>query len=131
MSIAFHDELDECRGLNGWFRTTTPDSIDVCGFNTNRFLPAPKRLILHELGHAWTVENVDEKTQRLFLDDRGLSSWKGESVAWEDRGFEQAAEIIAWALLDEERTIRTLPHLDPDEITRAYQLLTSKPLPQR
>jgi hypothetical protein len=109
LSLAFHDKLDECRGLYGWFRTTAPVSIDICGLNANRFLPGPKRLILHELAHAWTYESIDEETKRLFLEERGLSSWLGESVAWEERGFEQAAEIIAWALMDEERMIRTSP----------------------
>ena len=131
LSLAFHDELDQCHGLYGWFRVATPVHIDICGFNADRLLPAPKRLILHELAHAWAHENVDEESKRLFLRDRGLTSWHDESTPWEERGFEQAAEIIAWALMDEERTIRTLPELDPRTITQAYQLLTSTPLPPR
>ena len=131
LSLAFHDDLDECHGLYGWFRTSSPVHIDICGFNANRFLPAPKRLILHELAHAWTHENIDEESKRLFLQDRGSTSWHDESTPWEERGFEQAAEIIAWALMDEERTIRTLPELDPSTIRQAYQLLTSTPLPPR
>ena len=46
------------------------------------------------------------------------------------QGSEQAAEIIAWALMDKELVMVTMNNADPETLARAYQVLTSTPPPK-
>ena len=131
LEIEFHDQLDPCDGYYGSFKNSDPAHIDICGFNNNRFLPAPKKMILHEMAHVWLVANVDNETKSSFLGLRGLRTWNDQDFDWSERGFEHAAEVIAWALLDEERRILTVPYTQPESFAVAYTLLTGRAPPTR
>ena len=101
VAIAFHDGKEPCHGNLGFHRSGTPARIDICGFNWDRFVTAAKKTILHELGHAWTDHTLTEEARQRFLSIRGLTSWADGPTPWESRGSEHAAEIIAWALMDQ------------------------------
>jgi hypothetical protein len=126
LSIAFHDEKEACSGHYGFYRPSTPARIDICGFNRNRFLVTPKRTMLHELAHAWLDENLDDETRHRFLELRSLDAWNETSGPWESRGFEHAAEIITWGLIDEELSLAKIGDGTPRDLAAAYELLTSR-----
>ena len=89
-----------------------------------------RRTLLHEMAHIWANAAVDDDTRRAFLDLRGLESW-AEVPAWDERGSEHAAEIMMWALMDEELLMATIPDNSADELGAAYFLLTGEPVPGR
>ena len=125
LAIAFHDDKKPCDGQPGLFRSSTPTQIDICGFNRNRFLVTPKKTILHELGHAWAQLNLTNDIRERFLHLRGLDTWADEKTPWEEKVSEHAAEVIAWALIDQELLMTTIRNADPETLAQAYELLTS------
>ena len=83
-----------------------------------------KRTLLHEIGHIWAAESLDEATRDSFLELRGLESWADKGTPWQDRGSEQAAEIMAWALMDGELLLATLSDHDPVGLAVGFTVLT-------
>jgi hypothetical protein len=79
--------------------------------------------ILHELGHAWLTSSVSTETQTTFLHLRGLETWNDHDQPWHKRGFEHAAEIIAWALIDQEVWMYRIRPNDFDSLSTGYQVL--------
>ena len=126
LSLSFHDDRSECEGHVGYFYPGTPASIDICGFNWDRFLITPKKTILHELAHAWGHQTLDDETRNRFLDIRGLDTWQGNSVAWEEQGIEHAAEVIAWGLIDEDLLLTSIGEADSVQLAEAFELLTGR-----
>ena len=74
------------------------------------------------------------------LEQRGLDTWAG-GTEWDERGAEHAAEIITWAAMDENISVRWLetnidgtttdswklfkvPNSNPDQLAAAFELLT-------
>ena len=45
---------------------------------------------------------LTDQTRQTFCRLRGLTAWNDDDTRWEEQGSEQAAEIIAWALFDQE-----------------------------
>lgn len=66
-----------------------------------------------------------------FLDLRGLTTWNDDRVAWEERGFEQGAEIIAWSLGDQGEVILmpSIPNNERPQMIEAFEVLTGEPFP--
>ena len=124
VSLSFHDDRAACEGYVGYFRPGAPASIDICGFNWNRFLVTPKKTILHELAHVWAHQTLDSETRKRFLDLRGLDTWQDNSVAWEEQGIEHAAEVIAWGLIDEDLLLTSIGETDALQLAEAFELLT-------
>ena len=88
-----------------------------------------QKTLLHELAHAWADLTLDSEMRRRFLDLRGLDIWHDNSVPWEERGFEHAAEIIAWGLLDQDLLLTSIGETDTRKLAEAFELLTGrKPL---
>ena len=103
--------------------------VDICGFNWDRFLITPKKTLLHELGHAWAGLTLTGDMREAFVQFRGLNTWGDDRFPWAEQGSEQAAEIIAWALLDEELVMAHIHNTDPQRLAQAYELLTATQLP--
>jgi len=58
-----------------------------------------------------------------FLVSRGLRSWNASDEPWEHRGYEQAAEVLAWGL--GERIITpSIPDNDFEQLCDAFEFLT-------
>ena len=125
VSLAFHDEKVTCQGQNGYFHPGSPYRIDICGFNWDRFLVTPRKVILHELAHVWVHENLDEDARNDFLDLRGLEVWQDGKASWADQGQEHAAEIIAWGLMDEEISMTSIGEHESSNLAAAFEFLTS------
>jgi hypothetical protein len=127
--LRFHDGKTPCQGQNGYFRPDSPHRVDICGFNWDRFLVTPRKVILHELGHVWAHENLDAETRQDFIDMRDLEVWQDRQVPWAEQGQEHAAEILAWGLMDEEISMTSIGESDPAQLVVAYQILTSSEMP--
>jgi len=123
LEVTFHDDLESCGGNFGLYRAGAPDRVDICGFNWDRFVVTAKRTLLHELGHAWTQYNLTDDAREQFLALRDLDTWGDDGFPWKEQGSEQAAEIIAWALIDQELQL-AISDADPENLSHAYAQLT-------
>ena len=85
--------------------------------------PYAARTLLHELGHVWEHQYVDDPTRQSFLDLRGLAAWSALDVKWHERGNEQVAEAIAWGLM-EYPIITMIPDANPGELAAGFHLIT-------
>jgi hypothetical protein len=83
---------------------------------------AVKRALLHELGHVWTDETLSERDRAAFAEHRGCASWA--DGPWQGRASEHAAEIIAWALMDRELSMITIPDHEPEQLAAGFRVLT-------
>jgi hypothetical protein len=126
MQIVFHEDIRDCQGHVGLYWAELR-RLDMCVYHVDSLA---KRTILHELAHAWDGFVLREPTRRDFLHLRQLQTWASQGVAWELRGQEQTAEVIAWGLMDQPLYL-TIPNNRPDELHAAFELLTGGPSPFR
>jgi hypothetical protein len=87
-----------------------------------------RRILLHEMGHIWIDQNVSQAKRARFLELRGLRAWNDSTDPWEERGFEQGAEIMAWAL-GNRILFAQIPANDPVQLGAGFELLTGVPTP--
>lgn len=80
--------------------------------------------LLHELGHAWILDNVDRPTETALLELSDRDTWNNPDVPWSERGFEYAAEVLAWGLLDETAPMVRIGRPACQELAAAFELLT-------
>jgi hypothetical protein len=78
---------------------------------------------LHELGHAWVHQHLDDDDRAAFVGHRALEHWD-EPARWYQKGTEHAAEIMAWGLLDEDIGVRTIAPNDHASLVASFQFLT-------
>jgi hypothetical protein len=122
VEIEFHADPSDCAGHLGFARRSR---VDVC---TTLLNAMTRRLLLHEMSHVWLDQNLSSWTRAKFLEVRGLASWNSAEDPWQVRGFEQAAEIVSWAI-GERILSAQIPDNDPEQMAEAYELLTEQPLP--
>ncbi len=129
--IEFPDDEAACHGYGGVY---LPSKTTV------RICRPSKTTMIHELAHSWVETTLNASERNAFLDLRGLDTWAG-GTEWDERGAEHAAEIITWAAMDENISLRwletntdgsttetwrllKLPNSSHDEIAAAFELLT-------
>ena len=123
LDISFHPyDSEECPGIGIALWTAGKDTHRI------RLCSPSKRVLLHELGHAWTHKTLNPADRTQLIEWLGLESWDSGNIAHPNRGIEQTADIIAWGLLD--RRDR-MPHLGPVDLAAAYELLTGRRSPYR
>ena len=88
--------------------------------------PIPRRghLMLHELSHAWLVDNVDDSTRGAFLAAVGLETWNDKQERWANRGVEWAAETVTWGLKGIDSIPLNLGGPSCDLIAEGFRILT-------
>ena len=123
--IRFHDDRDACDGRTGLH---VDGVVDLCGIHTNDL---SRRTVLHEMAHAWLDANLSAGLEERFLRLRQLETWNDHDAGWEERGSEQAAEVVEWALAGQGTgmDLPSIPDNEPGQLVVAYQLLTGRPLP--
>lgn len=123
IDVTFHPDTSGCSGhLGRWIS----GRVDVCVVIVSEIA---RDAILHEIGHAWVDENVSATTREQFMRMRGLTAWNDQSVIWDERGFEHAAETLAWAL-GHRYIAPGIPDHGPARLSAAFELLTGGlPLP--
>jgi hypothetical protein len=126
LEIRFHRDRDACRGRLGYY---FEGGVDVCRLHADLWA---SRELLHEMAHGWLAANLTDDERDRFLDLRGLPTWNDPSVVWDERGFEQGAEILAWAIGDQAEGLHipSIPDNARPQLAAAYRLLTSEPLPK-
>ncbi|MEX2626493.1 MAG: hypothetical protein WD225_06390 [Ilumatobacteraceae bacterium] len=122
LEVAFHDDPSGCEGRRGYYRDGTVDMCPGTLINVST-----RDTLLHEMGHSWS-EQLPTDTRSAFLSLRGLREWSSSAVGWEERGWEQAAEVISWAI-GERILTPTIPEATPDELSAGFELLTGVPMP--
>lgn len=81
--------------------------------------------LLHELAHVWLIDHVDVDTQERFMALVGTQVWRGsEGAPWHERGVEQAAETLAWGLLDEPTTLGRIGDPSCAVVAEGFAVLT-------
>lgn len=122
IEVHFHADTSGCYGHLG---SELGGRLDVCVVIVSEIA---RDAVLHEMGHAWIDENVSATVRERFMRMRGLTVWNDQSVIWDERGFEHAAETMAWAL-GHRYIAPSIPDNAPDRLTAAFELLTGVPLP--
>jgi hypothetical protein len=122
VEIAFHTDVSACGGHLGYAKV---GRVDVCTVLVNEMA---HRNLLHEIGHIWIDQNVSQTVRERFLELRGLRAWNASTDPWDQRGYEQAAEIMAWALGTRTLTAQ-IPGNDPVELAGGFELLTGFSVP--
>ncbi|MGI9607589.1 MAG: hypothetical protein ACR2P0_15785 [Acidimicrobiales bacterium] len=108
--------LSECNGRVGRYDERN---------NELRLCRIDDETMLHELAHAWIDHNMSDADRAAFVELRGVAEWNDRSLEWEERGAEQAAEILVWALSAHDRTVRWV--IDGVESRRLLSIDNSSP----
>lgn len=118
--IHLHDDESACGGRAGTFAPAAL-RIDVCRVR--------EKVILHELAHAWAHEHLSLVQRARYVSLGGFDSWNDPQTGWADRASEDAADTIAWGLM--ERPIHMPSTPGPlTEINDRYRLLTGTDAPR-
>ena len=95
LDVLFSQDRADCHGGLGYFHPKyRPWRITICNDKTTT-------VYLHELAHAWTRSNLDDGVRAEFAELRGLPTWNDHDFDWNERAFEQAANVIARGLADQ------------------------------
>ena len=123
VDVYFHPDTSGCYGHLG---SELDGRVDICVVIVSEIA---RDALLHEMGHAWVDEHVSADVRERFMRMRGLTAWNDQRVIWDERGFEHAAETLAWAL-GHRYIAPGIPNHDPVRLTFAFELLTGGlPLP--
>jgi hypothetical protein len=123
IEVHFHPDTSGCFGHLG---SEWNGRVDLCVVIVSEIA---RDALLHEIGHAWVGENVSASVRERFMSMRGLTAWNDQGVVWDERGFEHAAETLAWAL-GHRFLAPGIPDHEPGRLTAAWELLTGGlPLP--
>ena len=97
--------------VNGYYTQVDGENIiHDCG---------SRSVLLHELGHVWDKNYLDDATRQRFLDFEGLETWNSD--VWDQAGGEHLASVISWAL-DGTHPSRIGYYTD-DHLAGAYELV--------
>lgn len=120
------DDTTPCSGWRGVHRSVDGRStIDICTSDPGR---TTAWLFLHETAHAWAAHDMDEGRRADFRALRGWTDWSNHGeVPWHENGTEQAAEIIAWGLVDRPFGVATIHDASCDDLDAGYRTLTGQP----
>ena len=121
--VTFHEDTAGCNGSAGLYRHGTPGHVHIC-VSADRPALTRKLITLHELGHAWAENPINEATRVAFLEERGVDTWHHPDQAPHLWGAEHAAETISWALMDEPVQIIRIYDAAPEQLSSAFRLLT-------
>ena len=117
VEIRFHGDASGCGGHLGYAKD---GGVDVCTVLVNEMA---RRNLLHEMAHLWIDQNVSQADRDRFLEFRGLRTWNASTADWAYRGYEQGAEIMAWALGDRILTAQ-IPDNDLVQLAAGFERLT-------
>jgi len=117
--VEFHADPTGCRGNSGYYEG---GHLDICAWDHPKGYA--RKVVVHELAHAWSEANLSAETREAFMALRGLPTWNSHDEAWGMRGFEQAAEVITWGVMRGDVTPLVGESDAPEALGVAYGLLT-------
>lgn len=113
LRITFPADKARCFDYGGVY---VPSKVEV------RICRPSDTTIVHELAHAWIESTFSDRERMAFMELRGLDTWTG-GAKWDERGAEQAAEVLTWALMDRDITFRWLEHGPNNTFVETFRLL--------
>jgi hypothetical protein len=122
VEIHFHRNLSGCRGNLGY---ALDGRVDLC---TELVDTPARRALLHEMGHIWLDEHFPSSERARFLRLQDVAAWNASDDPWNLRGYEQGAEVMAWALGERIMT-PSIPGNGEGELETAYRFLTGHDAP--
>jgi hypothetical protein len=122
VEIHFHPDASGCGGRFGYARN---GRVDVCTILVNEMT---RSILLHEMGHIWIDQNVSRAERVRFLELRGLQNWNASAADWGNRGYEQGAEIISWALGNRILSAQ-IPDNEAARLAEGFEVLTGVETP--
>lgn len=124
--VSFQTETESCEGSKGGHLIEEGMSnvfICVPDQGPTRDLQI-KRVLLHEFAHAWDHHALTDQHRSEFLAYKDFSGWSFE-VPYDERASEDAAEIIAWGLMDRPILFNSLDETwSWEERLDGYRILT-------
>lgn len=91
-------------------RPDGPPDLVLCIDEYQSCLPAPATCLeftlsarlglLHEMAHVWLIQNLTDEERGHYLDWSSLIVWRDAETPWHLRAVENAAETLAWGLMD-------------------------------
>src|SRR3990172_4300735 len=123
VEIHFHGDAEGCGGHLGYAKA---GKVDVCTTLVNAMA---RRNLLHEMSHIWLDVNTDASVREMFLEFRGLRAWNASADPWQERGYEQGAEIISWAIGERVLTAQISDN-HPAALEAGFEILTGIAPPQ-
>jgi len=126
LTISIHETRSACAGSAGLFYWGPPPRVELCAVETPSGSGA-RMIVLHELGHAWAELTSDQAARDRFLAVRSLDTWRDSSVPTGRWGQEQAAEILAWGLMDQPVRLARIHDADSDDLAAAFEALAGQP----
>ncbi|MEW1952634.1 nuclear transport factor 2 family protein [Terrabacter sp. NPDC080008] len=126
--VAFGAEAhpQECTG-GTWGLATQSDAsahVFLCLTVEQAATTFQRSVLLHELAHAWTWQNIDTSLRQQFVARMRLPAWDGGAVPWSRRGIEQAADVLAWGLSGDAPPAEELAGHGCADLTAMFRLLT-------
>jgi hypothetical protein len=119
VEVHFHPDPTGCGDNSGFYRG---GRLDVC--ITGQAEPYARKVVVHELAHAWSEASLTAEDRERFLGLRDLPTWNSWGEPWGMRGCEQAAEIITWGVTGGAVTVLVPTDDAPEQLQTAYDLLT-------
>lgn len=122
VSVVFDPEAEECGGFQGRYYPRTA-TVYMCLRNhtSERVL---RTLLLHEMSHAWTDQELDDPARAGFVELRGTPTWGSWDHAWTDRATEHAAVVMAWGLMDVTTNVEPIGDTSTGSLREAFRFLT-------
>jgi hypothetical protein len=135
-AIAFDPYDERCAQAAGWFDLAThrilicDDADSICTDGRCWGEPSLRRVLRHELAHAWVETYAAAAARQSFLRTVGATEWEDPQQTATLRGIEWAAETVAWGVArDGSSTPPSLRHPDCAVLALAYLSLTGHAAP--
>ena len=128
--IRFDPADARCEGRSGLYDRTTRSVLFCFDADTMRLGSdetlhrSERRVLVHELAHAWTETHTSAEQREAFLRLHGLEHWNDLTGFWHRRGTEIAAETFVWMLTDTEVVPRTIASFDEEVLRAGFEIVT-------
>ncbi len=94
IAVEFTDDLSSCRGYEGFY-VYGEATVTLCRQDAETWTGL-RKLILHELGHAWDDRNLTPSRRDAYQSHLGLDGeWLDERVPHDQRPGERLANSVA------------------------------------
>lgn len=112
-----------CKGNAGLYVPGEVPEVQIC-VASEPTSKASRLIVLHELGHLWAENRLDDETRLRFLQTRELTAWIDAELPPHEWGAEHAAEVLSWGLMDEPVGIIRIYNASPEALSEAFVVLT-------
>ncbi len=94
LRVEFTDDIPACKGFEGLY-VHTSQTVRFCRESPDDWY-ALRKLIMHELGHAWDFQNLSEANRDFYMKSYGETvGWLDRDVPHDQRPGERLADAVA------------------------------------